>query len=74
MIEMVSGEPIDAQRERRWPHSGMVKEFKPERGDPGYNSDEEDIKEGEWDEEGNLKPRGFVPPELAGDVGMEVDG
>jgi hypothetical protein len=44
MVSMISGEPVDMQRERRWPSSGMQKTFKPERGDPGYNSDE-DIEE-----------------------------
>lgn len=57
MLSMISGGPIDTQREARWPHTGMQKHFKPQKGDPDYKSDDEDF---EVDE----NPSHLYPPEM----------
>ena len=55
---MVSGGPIDTQREARWPHTGMQKHFKPQKGEPDYKSDDEDL-------EADDDPGPLCPPEIA---------
>jgi len=60
MVSMASGGPVDTQRETRWPYTGMKKEFKPQRGDADYRSEDEDIEMAD-------NPGPLYPPELAPD-------
>jgi hypothetical protein len=65
MVAMASGGPVDIQRRARWPlATGMKKEFKPQRGDPDFHSEDEDLEAME-------NPGQLLPPELAPDVEME---
>jgi hypothetical protein len=57
LIEMAGGKPLDIQRETRWPYTGMQKTFKPQRGDPGYKSEDGDDEMAE-------NPGPLYPPEL----------